>query len=262
MGVGNRIFPHLESGTRLRERIAVMPIDSEVLALAEKFLAEMPNSRGAKALRALLERGEVSTDDMKQLGYEHPPRALGDVRDYGIPITTTMKRVGSGKTIGHYSFGTAAEIRAGMAGRTNIPKVFRQKLLQHYGPRDCVTGASHDPRNLQIDHRIPFRVAGDASFNVEEYMLLDGKSQRSKSFSCENCENFKVLLKPEICRACYWAFPESYTHVAMTDIRRADIVWQGDEIADFDQLNAKAAERGTSVNQLLKELGSCSLKKR
>jgi hypothetical protein len=44
-------------------------------------------------------------------------------------------------------------------------------------------------------------------------------------------------LKDEtICRTCYWAFPEDYSHVAMQDIRRIDIIWSGEEVEEYDRL--------------------------
>lgn len=75
-------------------------------------------------------------------------------------------------------------------------------------------------------------------------------------------KNFIALKNPEICRSCYWAFPEDYNHVAMHDIRRADLVWQGDEIVDYDQLRSVAANEGRFVGELLKELSRDALKKR
>lgn len=55
------------------------------------------------------------------------------------------------------------------------------------------------------------------------YMLLCASANRAKSWSCEHCENWK-LRDANICKSCYWAYPESYTHVAMQEIRRLDIM--------------------------------------
>ena len=68
------------------------------------------------------------------------------------------------------------------------------------------------------------------------YMLLDASSQRAKSWSCEHCRNWTELLEEDTCRACYWAFPESYTHVAMVEVRRVDLQWDGAEVAVYDRL--------------------------
>lgn len=120
------------------------------------------------------------------MGYNHPPRAVGDVRDAGIPIITgraISKR--TGRRMAVYSFGNPSHIQGGrIGGRSALPKVFKAKLITHYGSVDCITGARLDERVLQIDHRVPYRIAGDIGlddFNVKNYMLLDASSQRAKS---------------------------------------------------------------------------------
>jgi len=240
-------------------------VDPEVLKLAEEYLARKSSGRGALALRVMLRDGGVTTEDLKNLGYDHPPRAIADLKDNGIPIVRETVRSSASKRMARYSLGTAEQIRVGQVGRTAISKKFRDALLQKYGSKDCLTLAVHEPRSLQIDHRIPYRVAGDAGLatnDVDAYMLLDGKSQRAKSFSCENCENFISIMNPEICRSCYWAFPENYNHVAMQETRRADLVWQGAEILEYDQIKSMASKQGRPVNEFLKDLGRDALKKR
>lgn len=85
-------------------------------------------------------------------------------------------------------------------------------------------------------------------------MLLDASSQRAKSWSCEACENWKAIQDEAICRACLWAFPENYSHIAMKQVRRVDVQWQDDEVAVFDALKARADAEGTTVALLLKSL--------
>lgn len=41
----------------------------------------------------------------------------------------------------------------------------------------------------------------------------------------------------------------------MLPIRRADVVWQGDEVPDYDALQAIAVKGGKTVSLLLKDLG-------
>ncbi len=99
-------------------------------------------------------------------------------------------------------------------------------------------------QELQIDHRIPFEIAGDngsLSADISEYMLLCASANRAKSWSCENCLNWQ---KKDIvtCQSCYWAYPELYTHIAMRDIRRLDLLWSGEEITDYDLLVDEAAK--------------------
>jgi hypothetical protein len=237
-------------------------VDPEVEKLAHAYIARGEKSRGALAVRAMLEHGSVSTEDLNRLGYDHPPRAIADAKDNGIPVNKEMVRSSSGKRMARYFLGTAEQIRVGQVGRTNFSKKFRDALFATYGSIDCITGAKHDPRSLQIDHRIPYRVSGDAGLatgDVDAFMLLDARSNRAKGFSCQNCRNFIELLDPEICRSCFWAYPEDYGHVAMEDIRRADVVWKGAEVSDYDALSKRAEEQGLSVPDLLKLLGRTKL---
>jgi hypothetical protein len=229
---------------------------SDVETAARKFIRKNPNSRAAKVLRAMLERGSVTTDELQKLGYNHPPRARMDVVDNGFSVKTTMIRDATGKRMASYSLVGDAELRD-QVGRARIPKSFKNKLLAFYGEKDGITGWEVDGRALQVDHRIPYQVSGDsglANQDVSVFMLLSGSSQRAKSFSCEQCRNFVELRDPAICATCYWAFPESYGHVAMRQVRRADIVWEDAEVAEFDALTEGAEAAGLTLADYVKRL--------
>ena len=233
-------------------------IDPEVEKLVMEAVNRGGDNRVVKALTAILRRGGITTEELKELDYDHPPRAASDIKDLGIPLISERVKSRSGKSIARYRFGTAEQIRVGQAKRSSFSKKFRKALFDAYGAVDCITRAPHDPRSLQIDHRIPFRVGGDSGLetnDVSAFMLLDAQSQRAKSWSCENCRNFIELRDPAICRTCFWAYPERYDHVAMTDIRRADIVWQGSEIPDYGRIVEAAARSGMSIQDYLKALG-------
>jgi hypothetical protein len=237
----------------------MLPIDPKVREIAEDYLKTGGNKRAIAAVKLMLEKGFVTTDDLNDLGYNHPPRAVGDVRDAGIPVitgSTTSER--SGRRMAVYRLGSASDIVGGrIGGRSALPKVFKEALIAKYGSRDCITGAELPATVLQIDHRVPFRVAGDAGLkdhDVAAYMLLDASSQRAKSWSCEACRNFRELLKPSICSTCYWASPEAFDHIAMQQIRRTDITWQGDDVQVHDRLRDKAKSAGITVANLLKQV--------
>ena len=115
----------------------------------------------------------------------------------------------------------------------------------------------YDERELQIDHRIPFEVAGDDPNNMnspEEYMLLCGSANRAKSWSCEHCVNWIEIKKIDICRNCYWAFPEHYNHIAMQPVRRVDIMWSGEEIEVYERLKERTIELQKDIPSYIKEL--------
>jgi len=233
------------------------PIDPKIQILAEKVIAQGANKRAIAVLKVLLDKGSISTDDIQALGYNHPPRAIGDVRDAGIPIITGSSTSTTGKRMAVYMFGQPADIQEGrVGGRSAFPKAFKQALLKAYGSQDRITGATLDERVLTIDHRVPYRIAGDAGLSdhdVKAYMLLDASSQRAKSWSCENCPNMAPSQrKAAVCATCYWAFPEVYEHIATQHVRRTDIAWQGEDVAVYEAVKEKAAARRMSVGDLLK----------
>ena len=234
-------------------------IDPRIRALAKKVIAEGKNKRAIAALKVLLKKKSISTDDLQEMGYNHPPRAIGDVRDAGIPIITGSPTSPKTKRrMAVYSFGDPEQIQAGrIGGRSAFPKTFKNALIKRYGSIDCITGAMLDERILQIDHRIPYRIAGNVDFenlDVKDFMLLDGSSQRAKSWSCEHCPNMLGAREASVCKTCFWAFPENYKHIATEDYRRTDITWQGDDVPVHDRLKERANKLGITVAELLRRL--------
>ena len=167
----------------------------------------------------ILQHGQITTEELRDIyGYNHPPRAARDVREAGIPLDTVWtKSTQTGRQVAAYRFGDPDDIRRGrIEGRKAFSKAFKDDLVAYYDSRDAITGEKIDPRYLQIDHRVPYEVAGDAvhdEMQRDEYMLLDASSQRAKSWSSEQCPNW-LKQDESTCRSCFWAFPDHYTHVA------------------------------------------------
>lgn len=231
-------------------------IDPRLLELCRRVTAKRPRT----VIEHILEHGHVTTEELKdRYGYNHPPRAARDVRESGVPLKTfRIPSERSGRKIGAYRFDDPSKIRRGrIEGRKAFSKPFRDALIARYDSRDAFTGEQIAARYLQIDHRVPYEVAGDAvhdEVHPEEYMLLDSSSQRAKSWTCEQCINWKSVHDPAVCRSCFWAFPENYTHIAGEQVRRIYIEWRGTEVEVFDRLRALAARRNTTVAALLKDL--------
>ncbi len=65
-----------------------------------------PKTKRAKfVIDKILEKGYCSTEDLKNAGYEHAPRAARDVREAGIPLITFKIKDSNGKHIAAYKFG-------------------------------------------------------------------------------------------------------------------------------------------------------------
>ncbi|MDF5707466.1 MAG: hypothetical protein PUP90_07215 [Nostoc sp. S4] len=54
--------------------------------------------------------------------------------------------------------------------------------------------------------------------------------------------------------SCYWAYPESYTHIAMRQVRRIDLIWQEENIDIYERLKQQAVNLNKEIPQLIKEI--------
>jgi hypothetical protein len=223
------------------------------LALCRSVTAKRPKT----VIEHILKHGQITTEELKNLyGYNHPPRAARDMKEHGIPIERVTVTGSDGRKIAAYRFGdpTAVKVRR-FDGRTGLSKQIKDALIAKYGCRCFIYLEEMPEASLQIDHRVPFEVGGESeAMAPEDFMLLCGSANRAKSWSCEHCENWKNHKKREICLTCYWAYPENHTHVAMQQLRRVDLIWQGVETAHYERLKAEAAGAGLEIPQFVKDI--------
>lgn len=227
----------------------------EFLRLCRSVTAKRPRT----VIDHIIKHGHITTEELKNIyGYNHPPRAARDVREQGIPLETFKTTASDGRRIAAYRFADSTKIRADrLKGRTVISKAFKQTLIERYGSRCAIHLEDFDERYLQVDHRIPYEVTGDVPAderNINDYMLLCSSANRAKSWSCEHCVNWQELRSEEICRTCFWAYPENYAHVAMRSIRRLDVVWLEDEIKDYERLKEMALSLQKELPDYVKEI--------
>lgn len=198
--------------------------------------------RPATIIQHILRHGHITTEEIKNLyGYNHPPRAVRDVREQGIPIETFRIKDSEGRTIAAYKFGNPEEASNTLgktAGRTALSKTLKEALIEKYGAKCSVYQETLAPALLQIDHRIPYEIGGEPDGDVENYMLLSPSANRAKSWACEHCVNWQHRDKT-FCVGCFWAHPEHYTHIAGRPERKIVLTFTGDEVADYEQLVRK-----------------------
>ena len=230
-------------------------VDPRIRDLAEEVTAKRPRT----VIDHLFEFGSINTEELQELyGYTHPPRAIRDVREAGIPIES--RRVVSpltGRRITEYRFGHPDEVVHGRhAGRRALPASLKDRLIEEFGEVDQITGQQVPARMLQMDHRVPYEIAGDPKFPFDpsDFMLLDASTQRSKSTACTECPNMISERSVSTCLSCYWANPDDHQHVATLPVRRVDVVWHADEVADHDALVAFLRDRGVSVPAMIKSV--------
>ncbi len=225
----------------------------EFLALCHSVTAKRPKT----VITHILKHGQITTEELKDVyGYSHPPRAARDVKEHGIPIVRVSTTGKDGRKIAAYKFGDTENLKVRrFDGRTGLSKQIKEALIAKYGCRCFIYLEEMPEASLQIDHRVPFEVAGESeTMSPDEFMLLCGSANRAKSWSCEHCDNWKHLKKREVCLTCYWAYPENHSHVAMQQLRRVDLLWQGTETTQYERLKADAAEAGLTIPDFVKNV--------
>ena len=224
-----------------------------------KILKSITNKRAQIVIEHIIKHGRIKTEELeKDYGYNHPPRAARDVREFGIPLETIRIKSKDGRNIAAYTFGDFSKIKNGrLAGRKVFSKEFKTKLFKECRGKCAICDSIFEERYLQIDHRVPYEISGDIEDferNIKEYMLLCGSCNRAKSWSCEHCSNWCDTKLSKICNSCYWAEPLNYSHIALKEIRRTDIQWEGKEVKIYDKLKEKAKKEDNSIPSYVKHL--------
>jgi hypothetical protein len=220
------------------------------------LLNSVEAKRPRTVIQHILRHGFITSQELKDTyGYNHPPRAIRDVREHGIPIVTYRTEGTDGRSIAAYKFGNPVDAKTTFtksAGRTTLSKALKQALIEKYGSRCFIYFESMDENLLQVDHRIPYEIAGEKDGrNFEQYMLLSPSANRAKSWICEHCKNWERKV-PAFCVKCFWAFPENYEHIAGKQQRIISIVFTGNEIEDYKRLiEASGIEE---AQRIIKEL--------
>lgn len=214
----------------------------EFLELLESVIAKRPRT----VIQHILKNGYITSQELKDTyGYNHPPRAVRDVREYGIPVVTYRVPGLDGRSIAAYRFGDPNEAKKTIsksAGRTVLAKALKQALVEKYGAKCFIYLEEMDEAILQVDHRVPYEIGGEHDEKDSEYfMLLSPSANRAKSWTCEHCKNWEVKDK-NFCMRCFWAHPEDYDHVAGKLEKVISIIFTGNEIDDYNKLISLAGE--------------------
>lgn len=222
-------------------------------------LNSIKSKRPATVIQHILKYGFITTEDLETLyGYKHPPRAVRDVREQGVPIETYFVKNSEGKRMAAYKFGSPNEVENKLsksAGRTILSKALKRALIDKYGTKCFIYWEAMDESLLQVDHRIPYEIGGEqGADNTDCYMLLSPSANRAKSWTCEHCVNWEKK-EATFCMNCFWAYPENYTHIAGNTQRRITITFTGDEIEDYNKLIALVGEENAqeTIKQLINE---------
>ncbi len=208
----------------------------EFLNLLHSIEAKRPRT----VIQHILRHGFITSQELKErYGYNHPPRAIRDVRERGIPVVTYRITGTDGRSIAAYKFGNPWETSSAItksAGRTISSRALKKALIEKHGSKYFIYLELMDARLLQVDHRIPYEISRESNTSdTDMFMLLSPSANRAKSWSCEHCENWHDK-SPAFCRECFWASPEKYDHIAGNRHRIISVVFTGDEIEDYNRL--------------------------
>lgn len=103
----------------------------EFLDFCKSITAKRPKT----VIVHILEHGQITTEELRdRYGYNHPPRAVRDVREHGIPLETFRVTGSDGRRIAAYRFGDISKKRfRKLSGRTGLFKKIKEFLIEKYG---------------------------------------------------------------------------------------------------------------------------------
>ena len=225
---------------------------TEFIELLESVKAKRPRT----VIQHILKNGYITSQELKDTyGYNHPPRAIRDVREYGIPVVTYRVPGTDGRSIAAYKFGDPNDAKNALsksAGRTVLSKALKQALIEKYGAKCFIYLEEMDDAILQVDHRVPYEIGGEHDeSDIEYFMLLSPSANRAKSWTCEHCINWEIR-DAGFCLRCFWAHPEDYDHVAGRFEKIVSIVFSNNEIDDYNKLISLAGEQ--TAQQTIKKI--------
>lgn len=230
--------------------------------ISQEFYDKLQSVSGKRArfvIDKIMETGSCSTEDLKNAGYEHAPRAKRDVVEAGIPIIKENGTDASGRRMAVYKFGDYEEYKQGNSiaktrGRNNLTDKLKQALINESGNKCALYGEEYDETLLQTDHRVPFEIGGDPvdMMDTSHFMLLSPSANRAKSWACEHCANWTVK-DIEHCKKCYYANPQKYDHIAGREERRVDVVFRNEDIAIYNEIKESAEREGITIQEAFKK---------
>lgn len=226
----------------------------------KEILDAVTNKRARFIIDKILEKGFCSTEDLRDGGYEHAPRAARDVRELGIPLETFKIKDRNDKSIAAYKFGDWEEAKRlnqldKTGGRTQFTEKLKNVLLERYGSKCHLYAEEYPARLLQPDHRIPYEIGGNPEnmLDTDYFMLLSPSANRDKSWACEHCSNW-IERNVDMCRTCYYAFPENYQHIAGEQERKLNIIFRDNDIGLYDKLLERAQIENMTSQDFVKRI--------
>jgi hypothetical protein len=101
------------------------------------FCHSVTAKRPKTVIDHILAHGFITTEELKdQYGYNHPPRAVRDAREHGVPIETFRVTGSDGRKIAAYRFGDVKnKLWSGPVKRTSLSKINGLDEVDALAPR-------------------------------------------------------------------------------------------------------------------------------
>ena len=203
-------------------------------------------SRRARFVRdQILRHRHVTAWEVKK-HYSNETAAVNDLVQVGIPLRTTAVKAENGRSTTQYTF-DPQHFRHRRDTRGFVPH--RSKVLEGGQCALCPSSVQYWKRTLQIDHRIPFSLVGNAEVErdgLAAVQALCPSHNTAKQHACKACEMFRSRDSSQ-CRGCYWAYPDQYQHIAGQRERRLTVVAHDGQEPALQQLRSQAVGLGLSV---------------
>jgi hypothetical protein len=137
-----------------------------------------------------------------------------------------------------------------------LRKEFKKTLFDSCNGKCVICNGAFEERYLQVDHKIPYGVGGNINKeqDITDFMLLCASCNRAKSWSCEHCGNWQNDKNTAVCLQCYWENPFGYNHIALQEVRRLDLQWEGKEVRSYDAIKTAADSRNIEISAFVKQL--------
>ncbi len=251
----------------LRKRIVALLARGGLAADIARQIRSVSALRPLRVILHILEHGQVSTEELtEKFGYNQPPRAARDVRECGIALVTKSGKTKDGRRMAVYVIDSETAAERHKSGRQVFAKAVKAQLVEALGERCTLCRAKLPSRLLQVDHRVPFQIAGELAHGragPETLMLLCPSCNRRKSWDCEHCPNWG-RKNVDVCQSCYWSGNLEYKHIATREMRHLSLTFQDEEVAVAEWLTRVAAERGLDPEAVVKALlrGASDLQKK
>lgn len=244
-----------------------LPSGEEISREFYEKLISVTSKRAKQVIEKLMKDGSCTTDELIDMGYNHAPRAKRDVVEAGIPIEKRMiKNPDTGRRMAEYRLGDWEKYKEQNSlsktnGRNNLTDKLKNELIKEYGCKCMLYGEDFPEMQLQIDHRIPFEIGGDPEnmMDISKFMLLSPSANRAKSWACEHCSNW-VEKNIEMCKKCYYAFPENYQHIAGEEEKRLDIIFRTQDMEIYDMILEVAKGNNISKQEAFKRIAKYAQK--